>query len=115
MKKTVLMFIAALGILSAGVPGEANCMEGSAEACMKAAKAYSSAEMCAKDGGAKAVQLYEKACELGNADGCIAAGTSYEFYQGVGYDKDKAVALYKKACDMGAEAACIMAKKLQAR
>jgi TPR repeat protein len=59
--------------------------------------------LAAKDAGnyAKALELYQKAADMGNSSGIMNIGFLY--YQGLGVPKDtaKAVELWKKAADMG--------------
>ena len=54
----------------------------------------------------KAVELYQKACDLGDASAFCNLGVMYDNGQGVNVDKQKALQLYKKACDMGDEKGC---------
>ena len=54
----------------------------------------------------KAAQLYQKACDSGDALGCYNLGVSYEDGQGVNQDYQKAVQLYQKACDSGIAEGC---------
>ena len=54
----------------------------------------------------KAVELYQKACDLGNAGAYCNLGNMYYKGFGVAVDKNKALQLYKKSCDMGDERGC---------
>ena len=54
----------------------------------------------------KATELYEKACNGGDASGCFNLGVMYYNGQGVRADKQKALNLYGKACDMKHQTAC---------
>ena len=54
----------------------------------------------------KAAQLYQKACDSGNARGCSNLGVLYENGQGVKQDYQKAAQLYQKACDSGNAEGC---------
>jgi hypothetical protein len=49
---------------------------------------------------------FEKACENGNAKGCLALGTLYEKGDGVVQNKYKAVSLYTQACNGGERHGC---------
>ena len=49
----------------------------------------------------KAVELYQKAADLGDADAFFNLGLMYYNGQGVAQDYNKAVELYQKACDLG--------------
>ena len=54
----------------------------------------------------KAVTLFNKACEGGNATGCNNLGLMYDNGQGVKQDYHQAVKLYTKACEGGNAAGC---------
>ena len=54
----------------------------------------------------KAVQLYQKACDGGEARGCFSLGFLYQNGQGVKQDYQKAAELYQKACDGGHAVGC---------
>lgn len=54
----------------------------------------------------KAGQLFQKACDSGNADGCYNLGLLYVNGRGVKQDYQKAVKLFKKDCDSGNAEGC---------
>ena len=54
----------------------------------------------------KAAQLYQKACDGGDAMGCTKLGYLYADGKGVRQDYQKAAQLYQKACDSGEAAGC---------
>ena len=54
----------------------------------------------------KATQLFQKACDSGNAGGCFGLGLLYQSGQGVNQDYQKAAQLYQKACDSGEAVGC---------
>lgn len=56
----------------------------------------------------KAVGLYKKACDGGEANGCGNLGYKYASGEGVKQDDFKAVELYKKACDGGDALGCFV-------
>ena len=56
----------------------------------------------------KAAQLYQKACDSGNAEGCYNLGVSYENGQSFSTAKQ----YYGKACDLGLQLGCDDYKKL---
>ncbi|MCX6075550.1 MAG: tetratricopeptide repeat protein [Campylobacterales bacterium] len=56
----------------------------------------------------KACELYSKACDDGNANGCRRLGTLYSNGEGVRKDKKKASELYGKACNSGDNNGCWM-------
>lgn len=49
----------------------------------------------------KAVELFQKACERGNALGCGNLGVMYDKGEGVKQNKFKAVELFTQACEEG--------------
>ena len=55
---------------------------------------------------AKAVTLFQKACDGGDMGGCSSLGWMYGNGHGVAKDYAKAVTLYQKACKGGADDAC---------
>ena len=54
----------------------------------------------------KAAQLYQKACDEGNALGCYNLGVLYHNGKGVNQDYQKAAQFYQKACDGGGAKGC---------
>nr|WP_315058716.1 tetratricopeptide repeat protein [uncultured Campylobacter sp.] len=65
-----------------------------------------------EDGGKKAFALYEKACGLGDMDGCTAVAGAYDgnaLWGVVESDYEKAAGLYEKACEGGVGEACVRA------
>ena len=54
----------------------------------------------------KAVEYYQKACDLGDSGAYCNLGVMYSSGLGVAVDKNKALQLYKKSCDMGNEQGC---------
>lgn len=54
----------------------------------------------------KAGQLYQKACDGGNADGCYNLGVAYNNGRGVKQDFYTAKQYYGKACDLGLQLGC---------
>ena len=56
---------------------------------------------------ARAVKLWQKACDGGNVDGCFNLGNSYKpGVLQVGKDVSRAITLYEKACRGGLPAGC---------
>jgi TPR repeat protein len=55
---------------------------------------------------ARAVRLFEKGCDGGNALGCANLGFMYSKGNGVEQNKSRAVQLYGKACDGGDAGSC---------
>jgi TPR repeat protein len=54
----------------------------------------------------KAAELFTKACDGGDAQGCFNLGAMYNNGEGVRQDKFEAVELFGKACDMRDESGC---------
>ena len=54
----------------------------------------------------KAAELWQKACDGGDAEGCSNLGLLYKNGQGVKQDYQKAAQLYQKACDSGEAKGC---------
>ncbi|CZE50912.1 tetratricopeptide repeat protein [Campylobacter geochelonis] len=97
MKKILL--IALLGFASfayADIISDLGCGVGLTKGCIKAAKEYEN-----KYEYKKAAELYKKACDGGDADGCYAFGKSYEYGKGAIQNFSKAAEFYEKACDGG--------------
>jgi hypothetical protein len=55
----------------------------------------------------KAEQLYERACDAGNADACATVGLFYQNGRGVAADGLHAFVFYKQACDATSASACL--------
>lgn len=54
----------------------------------------------------KAIQLYKKACDFGNASGCNNLGYLYAKGRGVKQNESTAKQYYGKACDLGEQKGC---------
>jgi len=99
--------------LSAFEKTKAKCEDGNAHACARmyyfyVPTRYSYVADITPD-KKKALYYSQKACELGDADGCAtAAMTIYygDISDGIPADKTKGRALYKKACELGKEDIC---------
>ena len=63
----------------------------------------------------KAAQLYQKACDSGEAGGCFGLGLLYQSGQGVRQDFSTAKQYYGKACDLGFQIGCNWYRKLNER
>jgi len=61
----------------------------------------------------KAVSLYKKACDMGQAIGCSNLGVMYEKGEGMENDFERAAFLYQKACYKGHAIAYDRLKELQ--
>jgi len=54
----------------------------------------------------KAAELFQKACDGGEALGCLFSGLAYEDGQGVKQDFPTAKQYFGKACDLGLQLGC---------
>ena len=63
----------------------------------------------------KAAQLYQKACDSGEAGGCFGLGLLYQNGQGVRQNFSTAKQYYGKACDLGIQKGCDLYRKLNER
>lgn len=54
----------------------------------------------------KASELFRKACDAGNANGCYKLGMLFYHGEGVRQNKQEALNLFKQACDAGNEKGC---------
>lgn len=90
-----------------------NCRKNDAAACVRLYYFYISSKHSFLPGHKadkkKAVKYAEKACRLGDEDGCFAAGIEYYYGDKWGKlprDKEKGRKLLKKACELGKEDVC---------
>ena len=60
----------------------------------------------------KAAQLYQKACDSGNADCCAILGVFYQDGKGVKQNFSTAKQYYGKACDLGLQSGCVIYRGL---
>ena len=60
----------------------------------------------------KAAQLYQKACDSGDAGGCSNLGILYANGQGVKQDFPTAKQYFGRACDLGLQLGCDNYRKL---
>ena len=60
----------------------------------------------------KAAEFYQKACDGGDAGGCLVLGVLYQKGQGVKQNFSTAKQYYGKACDLGLQLGCDDYKKL---
>ncbi len=58
--------------------------------------------------GAKAAELFQKACDNNYSPGCINLGVIYSNGYGVKQDKAMAAKLYTKACELDATKGCYL-------
>lgn len=93
------------------------CSEGSADACLQAAKTYSASTPPVKDPEiyrkhlADIAHFYKKACLLGNAEGC----REYAMHYAADPQKDPAKSAadyFDQACQMGDFTACTLLKMM---
>jgi TPR repeat protein len=61
----------------------------------------------------RAANLYRKACDEGDAKGCINLGVVYQVGRGVKPDDAEALKYYGKACDLREQKGCSHYAKLK--
>jgi TPR repeat protein len=90
-----------------------NCEQGSAHACARMYYFYVPTRHSYVAGivpdKKKALYYSQKACDLGDADGCATAAMTIYYgdeEDGIPADRDTGRALYKKACELGKEDIC---------
>ncbi|MFZ5439897.1 MAG: AgmX/PglI C-terminal domain-containing protein [Myxococcota bacterium] len=62
----------------------------------------------------RAVQLFERACELGSEQGCFLFGRMTEWGRGVPRDEDRARRLWEARCRAGSAQSCAEVQRLDA-
>ena len=82
-KKLVFLLFSILGVLFSGCKNDTD----------RGREAYQQKDF------PKAVGLYAKACDVGDAKGCYELGKMYYKGEGVQQDKSKSIKLYTKSCD----------------
>ena len=93
---------------------ESECARGDALSCGAAGESYHLSNITGvRQDKFKAVELYTKACDGGDASGCSNLGVMYSNGEGVRLDKKRALALFGKACDMKEERGCKNYAKLK--
>ncbi|MBK8277029.1 MAG: sel1 repeat family protein [Nitrospira sp.] len=66
-----------------------------------------------KQDDVRAATLYRKACDDGDAKGCINLGVIYQVGRGVKSDDTEALKHYGKACDLREQKGCSLYAKLK--
>lgn len=89
-----------------------DCKRGDGRACVVLGTAYLGGAAGVAQDAAKAAQLFDKACRLGDAAGCGRFASALMEGRGVGVDRDAGRALFKKACELGEQQACDLVRKL---
>jgi hypothetical protein len=85
---------------------EKECDAGSADRCRRLAATYAFGQSGVDKDEARATGLYEHACDMKDAPGCLFAGQMHEFAHGVPKDDAAAARFYGRACDLGYAAGC---------
>lgn len=84
-----------------------DCDAGKAPACMRLAAAYDSGLGLAPD-EARSQTLFERACELGDYEGCVSLGVQLDARASTNPEGPaRAVDLYRKACDQNVASGCL--------
>ncbi|HJF82550.1 tetratricopeptide repeat protein [Helicobacter pullorum] len=68
-----------------------------------------------KKDATKAMELYRRACDLGNTEGCTELGDNYARGHGVRQDYKKAMEFFGKACDLGEQKGCDAYKEMKTK
>ncbi|MEM9938075.1 MAG: TIR domain-containing protein [Pseudomonadota bacterium] len=87
---------------------EQSCEDGIASGCQQAAMAYAFGEGVAVS-ETKATELFQRGCDLRDAETCWAGGIQLEQYGNL----DRAADLYDEACQLGASEGCELLDQLQ--
>jgi TPR repeat protein len=86
---------------------QAGCDGGDTKACMRLAAAYDSGAGVPPD-DEKSRSLFERACKLGDYEGCVSLGVQLEARELAIPDGPKrAIALYQAACDHDVASGCL--------
>ena len=86
---------------------QSNCNEGMSQSCVDLGQMYfSGRDFVLMEDKIVSVSLFEKACQLGNSDGCGIAGKLYDFSMFMRNDHSKALKYLEKACKLGAQISC---------
>lgn len=85
---------------------EKECNGGNADSCRRLGVAYELGKGGVDKDEAKAIALYDRACTMQNAMGCMSAGHLYEYGRGAKKDEARAATLYKRSCEMKYPAGC---------
>jgi TPR repeat protein len=93
-----------VGLVLASLAFAADCGRGKTESVASAQTTLEKARHLALGRGTKrnpelAAQLYEMACEQGQAEACTYLGASHLIGEGVPTNLDRAASLFRKACD----------------
>ncbi len=78
---------------------EKACANGYGQGCLVLAELLE--EESPDDSGPKIIELFQKACDLDDMNGCNSLARRYESGRGVARDSSKAFELYVKMCDRG--------------
>ncbi|MFK8079954.1 MAG: tetratricopeptide repeat protein [Granulosicoccus sp.] len=86
---------------------QAACNSDDAESCMNLAFKY---EGGMPDENAElALESYERACKLGNGEGCVGAASELTPLRAMLAPGTRAIALYEQGCELGATPGCVNA------
>jgi len=85
---------------------KARCDEGKASGCTLLGLMYEKGRFGVTQDFAQAAALYRKACDGGDAVGCLGLSSHYLGRNGGKYDEDQAIKLMEKACELNLAEAC---------
>ena len=86
--------------------GKTPCERGDADDCLTRGYAHEHGEGGVEKDVAKALALYNKACDAGSGEGCNNAAYIHRRGLGVSKSYEKAVPLYAKACELNSGSGC---------
>lgn len=86
---------------------QACIVDKTAQGCFYSGQAYSKGTVVTKDMG-KALDFFNKSCDLGYTSGCMIVGSSYYYGRNVKKDYDKAQVIFKIACNQGDANGCFL-------
>jgi hypothetical protein len=81
------------------------CFDGSAKECLTLGRMHASGEGAVDDHN-RALELFERACEAGSAEGCYEAGDADDYFT-EDDDSEDATVFYQRACSAGHAQGCV--------
>jgi TPR repeat protein len=85
---------------------ERECNAGQADSCRRLAVTYEFGKSDAGRDETAGTKYFDRACALGNANGCVSSGQMHEYGHGVPKDPTEATAAYGRACTLGYQVGC---------
>jgi hypothetical protein len=82
---------------------DAGCRSGVESDCHRLARRVEEGQYPAT----RALEAFRKACDVGQAEGCLQMGALYSTGKGVRKDPARAFAIFSRNCDAGYQSACV--------